>query len=80
MKRLFAIIILLLLSGNAHSFDYYMGDNLVTYSSQAQPAKGGTYVDNNYGTTITRITNHTTDGGGAWGRSEERRVGKECRL
>ena len=67
MKRLFAILPLICLAGNALAFDYYLGDNLITYSSQANPAKGASYTDSPYGTTVTRITNRATDGHGQWG-------------
>ena len=44
-------------------FQYVMGDQNYAYSTQAQPAKGQSYVDATYHTTITRITDAAADYG-----------------
>ena len=49
-----------------YAFDYVTGDTLYPYSTQAQPAKGASYVDGRYNTTVTRITSSVADRG-SWG-------------
>jgi len=63
MKNIFlTIAILILLSFNGYAFDYVMGNTNYTYSTQAQPSKGESFVCSTFNTTIRRITNWHTDG------------------
>ncbi len=60
-KAALAAAWLMLLPGMAFSFSYTLGDTLYTYSSQSQPAKGASFIDSTYNTTITRFTNIAVD-------------------
>jgi hypothetical protein len=46
---------------------YVLGKTNYTYSTQAQPAKNGSYVDGTYGTTVTRVTHSAAEHGQASG-------------
>jgi hypothetical protein len=63
-------IIVAAVSTQAAAFSYVMGDSAYAYSSQAQPAKGASYVDSTYNTTVTRVTNTSGDTG-KWGTQVE---------
>jgi hypothetical protein len=61
--RLSGVFLLLGAMSARAQFQYVMGDTAYTYSTQAQPAKGQSYVDSTFHTTITRVTNAATDYG-----------------
>jgi len=65
-KALLAAMLILSLASVSEAFTYILGDTKYTYSTQAKPAKGASYVDATFGTTVTRVTNSATDHGG-WG-------------
>jgi hypothetical protein len=51
-------------------FPYVLGDTLYPYDTTlAKPAKAGSYADPVFHTTVTRITDHATDNGGAFSRA-----------
>jgi hypothetical protein len=63
----FTLLALLVVSlASAQAINYVMGTTRYTYSTQTKPAKGGSYVDTTYHTTVTRVTNSGSDSG-EWG-------------
>src|SRR3989338_9341774 len=62
----YLLIMLLNVANRCYAFDYVMGDAFYSYSTQSQPAKGASYIDSTFHTTITRITNSVSDHG-QWG-------------
>jgi len=56
----------ILSAASARAFEYVLGDALFPYSTQAQPAKGASYVDPTFHTTVTRVTRSSSEHRG-WG-------------
>lgn len=71
MKKYIPLLLVLGLVSVAYAITYITGTTLYTYSSQAKPVKGGSFVDSTYNTTITRLTNAPTDGASQWGMTTE---------
>lgn len=67
MKKIFFVtVVLLSFTSAADAFTYTLGTTNYPYSTQAKPAKAASYIDTTMNTTVTRVTNSTTDHG-AWG-------------
>ncbi len=63
-RPLFVFLCALLLFGEASpvfGFDYVMGDALYPHNPGPKPAKGQSYIDPNFNTTITRLTDGQAD-------------------
>jgi len=75
MKKLLTSALMLLcvafMPAKAFSFNYILGDTLYPYSTQSQPAKGASYTDATYNTTVTRFTSGASESGSAWGCTSE---------